>query len=290
MIRVELTLALLLVVGTFSSATPLQDRQEQIPFRFEHNEIIVSATIQGQGPCPMLLDTDTNPSVISLAVAQQRGLKLRKIGEARYLTTLPAVALAGTRPKDLQALAINLREISDRLGTEIQGVLGHDFLSGRVLQIDYAHNMLRVAGTSASSARVVATLPYRYDDDSSSLVVDGVLVNGKRVMATIDTGSDGTFKLTPKAVDLLGLTEAARTGGSESSVGYSGVAQNTVGQVDEIVIGDIRVPTPHVVFFGRGTGRDRKPWGINIGNEFLREYVVTVDDRRKLILLQKPSG
>jgi hypothetical protein len=135
---------------------------------------------------------------------------------------------------------------------------------------------------------VVARLPFRYDGDSSSLVVDGVIVNGTKVSATIDTGSDGTFKLTPAAVDSLRLTEAARNGTPEASVGYNGLAQNTLGRIEKIVIGDILLQSADVVFFGRGTGRDRKPWGVNIGNGFLRDYIVTVDYSRKLITLQRP--
>jgi len=42
-----------------------------------------------------------------------------------------------------------------------------------------------------------------------------------------------------------------------------------------------------VIFFGKETGRDRKPWGVNIGNGFLRDYIVTVDYSRKLITLQQ---
>jgi hypothetical protein len=42
-----------------------------------------------------------------------------------------------------------------------------------------------------------------------------------------------------------------------------------------------------VVFFGKGTGRDKKPWGVNIGNVFLKDFVVTIDYRSKLVTLEK---
>jgi len=100
-------------------------------------------------------------------------------------------------------------------------------------------------------------------------------------------GSDGTFKLTPAAVDSLGLTEAARNGTPNASVGYKGITQNTLGRIEEIVIGDIRLHSVEVVFFAKGTGRDHTPWGVNIGNGFLRDYIVTVDYPRKLITHQR---
>jgi hypothetical protein len=82
----------------------------QIPFSFEQNEIIVKATIGQKGPYAMLLDTDTNPSVVSLALARSSGLALRKIGGQvsgggadrpdLYLTKLKGVGLHGSPPKD----------------------------------------------------------------------------------------------------------------------------------------------------------------------------------------------
>jgi hypothetical protein len=289
---------LLAFVISLGPACSARAQALQVPFSFEHNEIIVQVTMDQKGPYAMLLDTDSNPSVVSLALARSAGLPLRKVGGDAlgggadrpeiYLTKLARVSLHGSAPKDLQAIAIDLEQMSSRLGTTIAGVLGHNFLSGNTVEIDYPNRLLRLGTHPTSPLRVVARLPFRYDDASSSIIVDGVTVNGKKVSATIDTGSDGTFKLTPAAVESLGLTEAARTGTPETSVGYKGVSQNTLGHVEEIVIGDIRLGPADVVFFGKGTGRDRKPWAMNIGNGFLRHYIVTVDYPRKLITLQRP--
>jgi len=90
---------------------------------------------------------------------------------------------------------------------------------------------IRIRAKVVKPARFMQTLP----------LCDGAMVNGKKVSATIDTGSDGTFKLTPAAVDSLGLTEAARNGTPNASVGYKGITQNTLGRIEEIVIGDIRL-------------------------------------------------
>jgi hypothetical protein len=65
------------------------------------------------------------------------------------------------------------------------------------------------------------------------------------------------------------------------------VAQNREGQLGNVTVGAISVDGPPVIFFGKGSGRDKKAWGINIGNEFLKDYVVTIDYRKKLITLEK---
>jgi hypothetical protein len=164
------------------------DAAVQIPFSFEHNEIIVQATIGQKGPYAMLLDTDTNPSVVSLALARSSGLALRKIGGQAsgggadrpdfYLVKLTGVGLHGSPPKDLQAIAIDLDQMSSRLGTTIDGVLGHDFLSGNVVEIDYPNGCC-AREASDVTVPVVARLLLLYDTTavrSSSTV----MVNGKR--------------------------------------------------------------------------------------------------------------
>ena len=73
-----------------------------------------------------------------------------------------------------------------------------------------------------------------------------------------------------------------------TDVGYNGVSQNREGKVSNVTIGGISVDGPAVSFFGKGTGRDNRPWGINIGNVFLKDFVLTIDYRKKLVMLERP--
>lgn len=57
---------------------------------------------------------------------------------------------------------------------------------------------------------------------------------------------------------------------------------------NNITVGGISVDAPAVIFFAKGTGRDKKPWGINIGNAFLKDFVLTIDYRNKLVALERP--
>ena len=91
-----------------------------------------------------------------------------------------------------------------------------------------------------------------------------------------------------KTVALLGMEEEVKQALASSDVGYNGVSENKEGKLTNVTIGGISVDAPEVVFFGKGTGRDKKPWGINIGNVFLKDFVVTIDYRRKLVTLERP--
>jgi hypothetical protein len=271
-----------------------------VPFVFEHNEILVRVRIGGHEPVTMMLDTDSDPSSINLSFAQSNDFKLREIhgqvtggGSERpkvYLTRLEGVELGSLQARDLQAVAIDLSKIQNRLGLQVQGVLGHDFLAGRVLQIDYPAKVLRFYRSSSalpSAKNVQAAFPFRVGEDGD-ILFDGVMINGKKAKATLDTGSDGMFALTPAAVETLGLTDAARQGQPDTSDGYKGTVQSTRGKIDRIGMGSMEVPSPEVVFWAKGAGRDQRPWDLDIGNAFLKDYIVTLDYQRKRITLQKP--
>jgi hypothetical protein len=176
------------------------------------------------------------------------------------------------------------------LGKKVQGVLGNNFLTGRLLQIDYPAKVLRFYRSSSAfpiAKNSQAVFPFRFGEDGN-IVIKGVAINGKRIKATFDTGSDGTFALTPAAVEALGLTKAANNGNPETSIGYKGTAQSTRGKVDLIAVGPIEVTSPEVAFWGKGAGRAQRPWELSIGNAFLKDYVVTLDYPKKRIALQKP--
>ena len=289
------------VLAAWSAVAQNQAGVLEVPFRFEQNEILVRAKIGTRTPFTALLDTDTNPSVIDVTWARSVGLTLRKIagevtggGSGRpeiYITKIPGLIVGALPAKDLQAAALDLGPMRERLGADIKAVLGGDFLARRIVQIDYPRKVVRFYPSSFLSAadaqsidRVI--LPFDIEDDD--VVLKGVSVNGRNIKAALDTGSDGSFKLTPAAVDDLGLTAIASKGEVDVSVGYKGEAQNTQGTVDRITVGSIELKSPAVVFFGRGTGRDKRPWGLNIGNEFLRDYVVTLDYQKKLVALERP--
>ena len=129
-------------------------------------------------------------------------------------------------------------------------------------------------------------MAFRYVDN---VLIDEVSVNGKKMVANFDTGSSGLFDLTPAAVSYLGLEEEVSRAPVSSDVGFNGVSENRKGKLRNVTIGGISIDEPDVVFFGKGTGRDKKPWGINIGNVFLKDFVVTIDYRKQLIALERAN-
>ncbi|HEV7701020.1 MAG TPA: hypothetical protein VGO43_12375 [Pyrinomonadaceae bacterium] len=73
-----------------------------------------------------------------------------------------------------------------------------------------------------------------------------------------------------------------------TSVGYNGAFENREGTLTSLTIGSITVSKPAVLFFGKGTGHDDVPWDVNIGNVFLKDYVLTIDYPGKKLMFEKP--
>ena len=271
----------------------------EVPFDFYKNEIILQVKVNGKGPFNMMLDTGTDPSAVDLTTARDIGLKLHPLGKPgtgggtdvnlTYYTELPLVEVSGFTVKDVETLALDLSKVSERLGKPLHGVLGHSVLNGRIVQIDYPNRVVRFYSqplfSKAANTPKRSVLSFRYADN---VLLDDVFVNGKKMVGNLDTGSSGTFNLTPAAVSYLGLEEEFNQAPVSTDVGYNGVSQNRKGKVNNVTVGGISVDAPAVIYFGKGTGRDKKPWGINIGNGFLKDFVLTLDYRNKLVVLERP--
>jgi predicted aspartyl protease len=291
-----------LLVTVFVSSAQAGGKQQvvEVPFDFYKNEIILQVKVNGKGPFNMMLDTGTDPFAVDLTTAKDIGLKLHPLGKPgtgggtdvnlTYYTELPLVEVAGFTVKDVETLAIDLSKISERLGKPLHGVLGYSVLNGRIVQIDYPNHVVRFYSqplfSKVANTPKRSVLSFRYADN---VLLEDVFVNGKKVVGNLDTGSNGAFNLTPAAVGYLGLEEEFNEAPVSTDVGYNGVSQNRQGKVNNVTVGGISIDAPAVVFFGKGTGRDKKPWGLNIGNAFLKDFVLTVDYRNKLVMLERPE-
>ena len=301
MMRRSLTLFSLLAIANvcvFAQAKS-KDQVIEFPFEFHKNEIILQVSVNGKGPFNMMLDTGTDPSAVDLTTARDIGLKLHPLGKPgtgggtdvnlTYYTELPLVEVSSFTVKDVETLALDLSKVSERLGKPLHGVLGHSVLNGRIVQIDYPNRVVRFYSqplfSKAANTPKRSVLSFRYADN---VLLDDVFVNGKKMVGNLDTGSSGTFNLTPAAVSYLGLEEEFDQAPVSTDVGYNGVSQNRKGKVNNVTVGGISVDAPAVIFFGKGTGRDKKAWGINIGNGFLKDFVLTLDYRNKLVVLERP--
>src|SRR6266853_758993 len=273
----------------------------EVPFEFVHNQIIVTVKIAGKGPYHMLVDTDSDPSAIDLATAKELGLGLDSKSYAAtgggsdtqtvQPTLLPSVELGTILARDVVAGAIDLKKLSDKLERPIHGVLGYTFLKDRIIQIDYAASKLRFFAESPyagiqnqpNTVNKIA-MPFRYD---GGVLIDSVFINGQKLKAKLDTGSSGTFALTPEAAAILGLEDQAQDGPAEKSAGYNGEYESKSGVLKSVRLGRLALESAPASFWPAGTGHDKAKFQMNIGNGFFKDYLMTFDFRGKIVVFEE---
>ena len=273
----------------------------EVPFEFEHNQIIIQVKIGGKGPFNMLLDTDTDPSAIDAATARELGLSVGAKGSTAtgggtetntvYPARLPNVELGSVMAKEVFAATIDLTKLGAKLGRAIHGVLGFSFLKDRIVQIDYPNLKLRFF-TETPYPRIQLgpntvnkiAFPFRYDD--GNVIIDSVFINNEKMKATLDTGSSGTFSLTPEAVAILRLEEQGRDSEDEG-VGYNGAYKSKVGTLKSVRLGRFAIESAPATFWLPGTGHDNKRFHVNIGNGFFKDFMMTFDFKSKTVIFER---
>lgn len=294
-----LALFVLLAVPALAEGQQPQTFTE-VPFEFIHNQIVVQVKIGGKGPFTMLLDTDTDPSAIDRKTADELGLRSSARGypatgggtEANIVheTWLPDVTVGNVKGKDVAAATIDLTKIGERLGRPVHGVLGYSFLKDRIIQIDYPNSMIRFHAQSPFptiefSPNMVDKIAVPFRREDGNVLIDSVFVNGKKMIATLDTGSSGTFTLTPEAVELLGLVQ--EDGKSEESVGYNGRYEKGTGTLKSFRIGRLTIDSAPAAFWLPNTGHDKKIFHVNIGNGFFKDFIMTFDFKKKMVVFER---
>lgn len=122
---------------------------ENIPFRFISNHLFIPVTVGGVERL-WVLDTGAGMSVIDKAFADEMGLKLEGDLKGRgaggtvdaSFAVLPPFELQGIRFDEQTVAVIDMNELIRRLGIDVAGILGFDFLSRFVTKVDYAAELV----------------------------------------------------------------------------------------------------------------------------------------------------
>jgi len=277
----------------------------EVPFDFLHNQIVLRVTLKGSGPYNFVLDSGTHASTIDLGLARRLRMPLattrietRGAGSDRVFgrtTMLEDVRVGGLVVEKLPAVALDLSGVSARLGRPLHGVLGYNFLASQVTRIDYFHRRIRFSTESPFSSEALPpdtskwiSFPMQFRAGSILPVLEDCAVNGTKIAVTLDTGSSLGLILFPKAVRQLGLEDLARTGIPMEAAGYRGEARLTKGWVRSVLLKTIDLGAIEVAYVRRGYGDDEDPQqrGGNLGNAVLQDFVLTLDYRNGVVVLE----
>jgi len=199
---------------------------------------------------------------------------------------LPGVTLQN---QDLMLVSLSL----DRyLGFRLDGILGYDFVSRFVLEINYAEKLINlydpasyIPKASAKSIPITlleGTLPTIHARITQA---DGSAVEGQFI---VDTGAASAITFSAPFVRAHRLL-AANPGTVEAlSVGLEGKSRERIGPVRNLQIGEFQISNP-VASFSQATKGPMAGDGVGaglIGGKILRRFNVTLDYAHKRLLLE----
>jgi hypothetical protein len=264
---------------------------EKIPFRFVENHLYIPVTV-GCKERFWILDTGAGMSVISEEFANLLGLELQ--GDLKgaggggtvdiKLTTLPPFSIQGIQFQEQTVAVINMNRLNRRLGMEIVGILGYDFLSRFVTKIDYANELVSF-----------------YDPDAFEYTGNGHKINGHiknnifRVEATLDDEHSGTwlFDIGASGCYLHGAY-ALRNGFTERK-GVEGMGQGAAHtfrtksvKCKNMEFADFKVDNPMISFSYGGTDTVFTADEIGVlGSSLFRNFVIYCDYAREQLIVEK---
>jgi hypothetical protein len=273
-------------LGLFAQPAPGQahaiQEQASVPFELSDGRIYVQASVNGRGPYRFAIDTGA--SGIGRADTRLAAeLSLAKAGEAQnsdgVVTTSTDVVKVDTirlGPLTIRNAVLLSRDYNRRLKPgepPMMGIIARDFFAASTITIDYPARTIRfdAAGLDPKAAGVVA-----YGPSFAIPVCFGELCHSGKV----DTGSNRGLVL-PKEVAakvavgmprLLG--EAARTNSS--------VALYEVDLQGPVRVGAVGAAVSKALYAEPSTDT------VNIGGDFLKDYVLTIDSKNQLLRIVAP--
>lgn len=302
--RFGLSLALLLAAaGQAALAATAPEgcrllRQGEVSLTESHGRFSAPVLIGGQ-PLPMLIDTGAQRSAISPAAAdrlklpQDKTLTFRSVGiagpgRAQHPRIAGAVALGAKTWANypLQTSDVVRPEQAGEPGAPA-GLIGADLLSAYDIEIDFPGRVLTfytVAG--CSGAFVPWTGPYdRFTPDPApaDLFVIPVMLEGRRLRALLDTGSNAS-SLSRAAASEAGAGRARLAKDARGAyVGVDGVAATArAHRFQSFAIGQARFRNVRIAV----QDRDFPPFDMLLGVDFLRSRRVWLSYATRQVFIQ----
>ena len=179
-----------LLLCTFTDA-----RGSGVPFEFRDGLIWIKVRAQGSNaPLNFLLDSGAGSTVVSAGVAEKLGVQrgssisAQRVGGsiAAYRAKHFQASLGGMALSD-SPMVLDLSRTSSFCSRSIDGLVGQDFLRGRVVQINFKSSTLEFL---ERSIEVAGTMVLKLKTDNAAFCVS-LSVNGSPAKwARLDTGCD----------------------------------------------------------------------------------------------------
>jgi hypothetical protein len=227
-----------------------------IPFSMEANHIVFNVSVNGRPPIGFILDTGADQNIINSTRLEEFGLKTYAKttttgggNSAEYAYAAGATfALPGVELRNQHVSAIDPTGLERALGVKFGGILGYDFISRFVMDIDYENQRITLhdPGTWKYSGSGVM-VPVIFDNGIPHASGSIEVPTKPEIPAyfVVDFGAAETATLTSAFVKSNDLTRLAQTNAivnRPSGLESQFFAQNNVrGNLQRLSIGRLTV-------------------------------------------------
>jgi hypothetical protein len=194
-----------------------------LPFKFRAGLIWVQVDgPKGAKPLNFILDSGAEASVISLQTARRLGLTLGQPMTVRGINTTTVGYWTENLPSQMgdvsltsRYLAMDLSALSSACHRRVDGLIGADFFAGRIVQIDFAKEKIRLLEKYAPAANA-EILPLQIEE--ARLRVPLEVVGLGKAWARLDTGCASALHWVVAADALTGEGSTQELGVGVSSI------------------------------------------------------------------------
>lgn len=276
-------MAALVIALAAAPASPESAGQgSTVPFEFYKGHIFVYAFVNGQGP--YLFGFDTGASGIGRADASlTEALSLPKVDEAANsdgITTVTnaVVAVDSLRLGDIEKHDVTLISRDYNHGRQdhaMKGIIARDFFADRLVTINYPKRTISFSD-GALQPGAPGVVVY-----SGSFEIPVCFASGC-YPGKLDTGSSRSLVVPKSLVGKIAATPPVAIGEARRTNGTASLYEITL--KEPVRIGGISADGETVLY------AEPSDDVINVGSDFLDEYVLTIDQRHHLLRLDKPGS
>ncbi|MDF0543007.1 aspartyl protease family protein [Sphingobium sp. H39-3-25] len=252
------------------------------------SRISIPVKVNGSGPWPFVIDTGSERTVISRALASQLGLVaggpvtiLAMSGPAEVSTVaVPDMRFGATRMHDTQAPVLEAANLG------APGLLGLDGMRGKRLVMNFRTGKMTITSSLMRdyTPDIVSVDARRRD---GQLILLDCTANGRKVHVILDTGSE--YSIGNRALmEQLARTRPSAMLGSAQIISVTGEAlDGQWGVLDRITMGKVALSSLPVMFTDGGPfavlGLEDRP-ALLLGVKALRQFDrVAIDFGRRRV-------